>query len=351
MTFLCTIRIAGQLFLNMDVKEAVNGGQLTAKLSDRTSHRDDFLPFDMETMISCRPKIFKLNDSFELSQGEKFESETTHTKDYYPRKNVNKRKAIVQKENGIFYEQSQNDMKTTHGEAFPAREIPITRTLPFIPANKRETLAAFENKTVTRSDYVNYGAQVRPKPILPKSQSLTIKEPMQSTTSYQESHTPKPVSPLTKPEWAQKKPYEAPTNKLPDVTTYKENFVKMKTPRQESRKYDDNEIFGKENMNFRTMYENAFSNRQNSQKRMPIKHTDNIQLSNDKFQGASVYKDHFNGYDKKQGFTKAKTMAEMTEKYSKLTAPVEDTYQEVSSQSKPVRLAPLTNPPSLPSQS
>lgn len=57
------------------------------------------------------------------------------------------------------------------------------------------------------------------------------------------------------------------------------------------------------------------------------------------------------GYDKQQGFSKAKTMAEMAEKYSKLTAPVEDNYQEVSPQSKPVRLAPLTNPPSLPSRS
>lgn len=123
---------------------------------------------------------------------------------------------------------------------------------------------------------------------------MASKEPMQNTTSYQESHTPKPVSPMTKPDWAKKKAYQAPVNKLPDVTTYKENFVKMQTPRQEPRKYDDNEIFAKENIQFRTIYENAFSNRQNSQKRMPIKHTDNIKLSNDKFQGASVYKDHFN---------------------------------------------------------
>lgn len=53
--------------------------QLTAKLSERTSHRDDFLRFDVETMISCRPKIIKMNDSFEFSQGEKFENETTHS--------------------------------------------------------------------------------------------------------------------------------------------------------------------------------------------------------------------------------------------------------------------------------
>ncbi|CAD5113143.1 DgyrCDS2334 [Dimorphilus gyrociliatus] len=272
-------------------------------------------------------------------------------KDYYPRKNINKRKAIVQKENGIFYEHLRNDMKTTHGESFPPRENSVARTLPFIPVNKRETLAALENKTVTRSDYVNFGNQARSKPILPKSNSVVSKEPMQSTTSYQESHTPKPVSPMTKPEWAQKKPYEAPVNKLPDVTTYKETFVKMQTPRPDPKKHDDNEIFSKENVNYRTMYENAYSSRQNSKKRMPIKHIDNIQLSSDKFQGASVYKDHYNGYDKKQTFSKAKTMTEMTEKYSKMTAPAEENCQDVGAQSKPVRLAPLTNRPSLPSQS